>query len=123
MQKIIGGALSGTLFYLRNHIGAAISLAGLRRRAERFHLLYCKLVRVSQGLGKWSKDALRRNPLNEDEGLGAVYDKRKWMEAYYDKSDKTRCGHGDRSTCLPPHSWLGPASRLNNITGLRRGSN
>ncbi len=82
MHKTIGRALSGTLFYLC-HGGVFIKLIG----SERLRPLCYKLFQASLVVGGRSKGARRPNASSEDEGLGAAYDKRKWMEVYYGKSD------------------------------------
>lgn len=63
MRKIVGRALPDMLLFLNNYGHILISLIGSARRAE------------------------RRAGASENEGLGATYDKRKWIEAYYDMPD------------------------------------
>lgn len=78
MPKIIQRTLSGTLSVLRNHRDALISLAESARSWGRVHPSYQKLSPAS------ARDAAS----SEGEGLGAAYDKRKWVEAYYGTPDK-----------------------------------
>ncbi|MDN5752794.1 MAG: hypothetical protein L0H15_05865, partial [Nitrosospira sp.] len=82
-------ALSGTLFCAcLTHGSVFIRFIGSGRRSKRLHPLYYKWFQASQVMREWGKGVLRRNVSCEDEGLGAAYDKRKWMEVYYGKSDK-----------------------------------
>ena len=69
MRKIIGRATSSTLLYLRDCAGTFISSSA--------RLLYLKLSQANR---------LRvADASPEQEGLGAIYNKRQWYESYYEK--------------------------------------
>ncbi|KIO47934.1 hypothetical protein [Nitrosospira sp. NpAV] len=91
MHRIIGRVLlKDTLFYLSNRTGIIIGLFG----RIWFRPLCYKLYRVVQGVREWC-DGIRqrqRQASGEAEGLGSIYDKRKWMEAYYGKPNKATSG-------------------------------
>ena len=73
MRKIIGRATSWAFLYLSDCVGTFISFSGSARLCP----LYLKLSQPSH---------LRvADASPELEGLGAIYDKRKWNESYYGK--------------------------------------
>ncbi|MGH8762924.1 MAG: hypothetical protein ACREUR_06780 [Nitrosospira sp.] len=74
MRKIVGRTLPDMLLFLNNYGHTLISLIGSARRAE------------------------RRAGASENEGLGATYDKRKWMEAYYDTPETAALERINRDT-------------------------
>ena len=92
MRKMIGRTLPGILLFLNNRGHALIRFIGSGRRAERLRPLYFRLCMASQLLQKWEKDIRRHTASSENEGLGAAYDKREWVEAYYGKSDTAASG-------------------------------
>lgn len=83
MRGIIGKVLANTLFYLSDLVCAIIRLTSQKW----IYPLYKKLSQASQRLRNGTQRNWQRHALNEDEGLGAVYDKSKWMKAYYKKTD------------------------------------
>lgn len=89
MRRIIGKVLLDTLFHLSNRAGAIISLIGRMR----FHPLCRKISCAIQGLREWRDGIRQRHASSETEGLGSAYDKRKWMEAYYENPDKATAGY------------------------------
>ncbi|SCY03761.1 hypothetical protein SAMN05216420_10282 [Nitrosospira sp. Nl5] len=84
---MIGKILSRMLLFLNNRGHALITLTGSRCQAELLRQLYFQLRTVLQRLREWDKHIRRPTASSENEGLGAAYDKRKWMEAYYGKQD------------------------------------
>lgn len=80
MQKILGRATSGVLSYLRDCVGTHITFSGSGRLCP----LYLKLSDMLRKLQDW-RSRSRKTSEAEHEGLGAVYDRRKWMESYYGK--------------------------------------
>jgi hypothetical protein len=82
MLKILGRATSGVLSYLRDCVGTHITFSG----SARFCPLYLKLSNMLGELQDWRSRSRKTSAPIEHEGLGAVYDKRKWMESYYGKN-------------------------------------
>lgn len=73
MRKIIGRATSWALLYLTDCVGTFISFSGSARLCP----LHLKLLQANR---------LRVEDASpEQEGLGAIYSKRKWYESYYEK--------------------------------------
>jgi hypothetical protein len=95
MVKMIGRILSGMLLFLNNRGHALITLTGSRRQGERPRQLYFQLPTLLQRLREWDKHIRRLTASSENEGLGAAYDKRKWMEAYYGKQDTAASGRAN----------------------------
>ena len=94
MRVIIGKVLANTLFYLNDLVCAIIRLA----RLKWIYPLYKKLSQASQTLRNGTQRNWQRHALNEDEGLGAAYDKGKWMRAYYEKTDRSMTGRSEKSS-------------------------
>jgi hypothetical protein len=92
MRKMIGRTLSGIPLFLSNGGRALISLIGSGRLAEGLRPLYFPLRMVLQLSRNRDKDIRRSTASSENEGLGAAYDKREWMEAYYGKPDTAASG-------------------------------
>jgi len=80
VDKILGRAASGVLSYLSNYIGTFIRFSGSAWLCP----LYLKLSKMSGELQDWRSQSRKTGAPIEQEGLGAVYDKRKWMENYYE---------------------------------------
>jgi hypothetical protein len=80
MQNILGHAISRVLSYLRDCVGTHITFSGSARLCP----LYLKLSKMLRELQDW-RSRSRKTSEAEHEGLGAVYNKRKWMESYYGK--------------------------------------
>lgn len=87
MDKMIGRILSGILLFLNNRGRAPISLMGSGREAEPRRPWYFQLRMALRLSRECNKDIRRPTASSENEGLGAPYDRRKWMEAYYGKPD------------------------------------
>lgn len=83
MREIIGKVLTNTLSHLNDLTCATIRLT----RQRWIYPLYKKLSQASQRLRNRPQRNWQRHALNEDEGLGAAYDKSEWMKAYYKKTD------------------------------------
>lgn len=92
MRRIIGRVSLDALSYLRNRTGAIIGPIG----RTWFRPLCFKSSRIFQGLREWRNGIHQHHALNEGEGLGSTYNKRKWMEAYYAKPDKPATGYPEK---------------------------
>ena len=82
MHKTLERTITGVLSYLSDCIGTLISFSGSARLSP----LYLKLAKISVELQNWRNRSRKTSAaVSEHEGLGAVYDKRKWVENYYGK--------------------------------------
>lgn len=81
MHKTLERTITGVLSYLSDCIGTLISFTGSARLSP----LYLKLAKISVELQNWRNQSRKTSAPVEHEGLGAVYDKREWVESYYGK--------------------------------------
>jgi hypothetical protein len=81
MHKILERTITGVLSSLRDWIGTFISFSGSARVSP----LYLKLAKISVESQDWRNQSRKTRAPVEHEGLGAAYDKRKWVESYYGK--------------------------------------
>ena len=80
MRKNIGRAISRVLLYLIDCVGTFINFGG----SERLCPLYFNLSQAVRKIQDWTNRNPQDDAMNQ-EGLGAVYDRRKWRENYYGK--------------------------------------
>lgn len=78
MSKFIWRATSQVFVYLHHFMGSFRGHTG----RERFRPFYFRLPPVLQEMRDWTTFP-KPGSSSQHEGLGAVYDKRKWMENYY----------------------------------------
>ncbi len=79
MRKIVGLAASLALSFFSRCIGTYISFSGSARLIP----LYLKWCQASRKIQDWTSQSRIRTAPVEHEGLGGIYDKRKWMQSYY----------------------------------------
>ncbi len=79
MRKFIVCSDSRVFFYLPDCMGVLTGFIG----SARLRPLYFKLSRALREMRDWIRHLRIPGASVQHEGLGAVYDKRKWMENYY----------------------------------------
>jgi hypothetical protein len=79
MRKLIACSGSPVRFYLHGCMGIITGFNG----STRLRPLYFKLSRAFPEMRGWIRHLRPSGASVQHEGLGAVYDKRKWMENYY----------------------------------------
>jgi hypothetical protein len=79
MRKFMLCSDSRVRFYLHECKGILTAFTG----SARLRPLYFKLSRALREMRGWIRHLRTPGASVQHEGLGAVYDKRKWMENYY----------------------------------------